>query len=103
MEKRVLLAIVLSFVVLYGYQAMFPPPEPLRPAPSAQGPAPPRGVAADAPAPATTAAPGATPTGEAAPLEQSAAAKPLVADTADRDITFENGSGRAIFSTRGSV
>ena len=27
MEKRVLLAIVLSFVVLYGYQAMFPPPE----------------------------------------------------------------------------
>ena len=27
--KRVLLAIVLSFVVLYGYQAMFPPPEPL--------------------------------------------------------------------------
>ena len=27
MEKRVLLAVVLSFVVLYGYQALFPPPE----------------------------------------------------------------------------
>ena len=28
MEKRVLLAVVLSFVVLYGYQALFPPPKP---------------------------------------------------------------------------
>ena len=28
MEKRVLLAVALSFVVLYGYQAMFPPPKP---------------------------------------------------------------------------
>ena len=40
MEKRVLLAVVLSFVVLYGYQALFPPPKPAQeqtqPAPSAQ-------------------------------------------------------------------
>ena len=28
MEKRVLLAVVLSFVVLYGYQALYPPPKP---------------------------------------------------------------------------
>ena len=28
MEKRVLLAVVLSFIVLYGYQALFPPPDP---------------------------------------------------------------------------
>ena len=27
MEKRVLLAVVLSFIVLYGYQALFPPPQ----------------------------------------------------------------------------
>jgi hypothetical protein len=26
MEKRVLIAVLLSFLVLYGYQAMFPPP-----------------------------------------------------------------------------
>jgi YidC/Oxa1 family membrane protein insertase len=26
MERRVLIAIVLSFAVLYGYQALFPPP-----------------------------------------------------------------------------
>ena len=26
MEKRVLLAVILSFVVLYGFQAMFAPP-----------------------------------------------------------------------------
>ena len=36
MEKRVLLAVILSFLVLYGYQAMFPPPKPpQRPAPQA--------------------------------------------------------------------
>ena len=28
MEKRVLLAVALSFLVLYGYQALFPPPKP---------------------------------------------------------------------------
>ena len=28
MEKRVLIAVILSFVVLYGYQAMVPPPKP---------------------------------------------------------------------------
>ena len=29
MEKRVLIAVVLSFVVLYAYQAMYPPPKPV--------------------------------------------------------------------------
>ena len=35
MEKRVLLAVFLSFLVLYGYQALFPPPKP-RPIPKPQ-------------------------------------------------------------------
>ena len=26
MERRVLIAVLLSFLVLYGYQALFPPP-----------------------------------------------------------------------------
>src|SRR5688500_13453750 len=98
MKKRVLLAIVLSFVVLYGYQAIFPPPEP-PPVPSTtQG-------ATGAPA-AAAAAPGAPaaqtpPAAEA--VEQPSTAAPLVADTAERDITFENGSVRAVFSTRGAA
>ena len=96
MEKRVLLAIVLSFVVLYGYQAMFPPPEPVKPAPAAQTPGAPQGVTAGSQTGATTPA-------EATPVEQAATASPVVGDTAEHDVTFENGSVRAIFSTRGGV
>ena len=69
MEKRVLLAVVLSFVVLYGYQAMFPPPEPAIPAKTASAP-----PSAD---PAGAIQPPATSPGSAAaaePLETPAAA-----------------------------
>ena len=98
MEKRVLLAIVLSFVVLYGYQAMFPPPEPVKPAPAAQGPGAP---AAATPAPGAAA--GTTTPADTPALEQAPSASPVVADTEERDIAFENGSVRAVFSTRGGV
>jgi len=95
MEKRVLLAIVLSFIVLYGYQAMFPPPEPVRPAPTqAATPGEPPG--------GTPAAVGAQPAaGE--PVEQTPAAAPLVGDTEEREIKFENESVSASFSNRGGV
>ena len=40
MERRVFVAILLSFLVLFGFQMLFPPPEPVPPAqPVAQGPA----------------------------------------------------------------
>ena len=94
MEKRVLLAIVLSFVVLYGYQAMFPPPELQRPAAS-QTPA----AAKD---PATGAAPSAQAAVEAATPSAPTAA-PLTADPTERDITFENGSVLAVFTNRGAA
>jgi YidC/Oxa1 family membrane protein insertase len=81
MEKRVLLAVVLSFVVLYGYQALFPPPKP-QPKPS--------GATTEA---TQTPSPAATPT----------AAAPLVADAQERDVTFENESVTAVFTTRGGV
>src|SRR5687767_3867392 len=100
MEKRVLLAIVLSFVVLYGYQAMFPPPEPAKPAPAAQTPAAPQGVTTGGAAAA--AATGAT-AADTTPVEQASLPAPVVGDTVERDVTFENGSVRAIFSTRGGV
>jgi YidC/Oxa1 family membrane protein insertase len=89
MEKRVLIAVLLSFVVLYAYQAMFPvpqkpeqkpaepskittvpnaaAPEPANPAPSVQGPA--------------EALPG-------APV---------------REIVVENADVRAVFTTRGAA
>jgi YidC/Oxa1 family membrane protein insertase len=92
MEKRVLLAVVLSFIVLYGYQALFPPPMPQRP----QAPA------ADAQPAPTPSEPVETP---AQPAEAAAAAgaEPLVADEAERDIVVENEAVRAVFSTRGAV
>ena len=100
MEKRVLLAIVLSFIVLYGYQAIFPPPEPAKQAPVTQTPAPPQAGAPNA----TPTAPG-TPgdPAEAAAIEQAPTASPIVGDSTERDVTFENGSVRAVFSTRGGV
>ena len=95
MEKRVLLAIVLSFIVLYGYQAMFPPPEPVQPAPT-QAEAP----GATEPAPPAESPVASTP-GAAVEAPQEAA--PLTGDSEARDITFENESVRAVFSNRGGV
>ncbi len=94
MEKRVLLAVVLSFVVLYGYQALFPPPKPAPPGAQPSKPATPAqrstpGPAAPAPPPVeTTSAP---------------AAETLVTDAAEREIVVENASVRAVFTTRGAV
>ena len=102
MEKRVLLAVILSFVVLYAFQALFPPPKPApKPAAaarasSAASPATPAVTTPAAPAPA-----GGQPA--AAVPEQVRAAAPLVADPAERDIVVENRSVRAVFTTRGGV
>ncbi len=91
MEKRVLLAIILSFVVLYGYQAMFPPPKPQPKTATSTAPGEPSTDASKTPETAAEAAP--------AP----AAAAVLVADTEEHDVTFENSSVSAVFSSRGGV
>ena len=98
MEKRVLLAIVLSFIVLYGYQALFPPPELQRPPAQSQPAAPASG---QPPAAAPAAQPG--PAVEAPPVPQPQGPAPVVADAAERDVTFENGSVKAVFTTRGGA
>lgn len=93
MEKRVLLAVILSFIVLYGYQALFPPPPPVRPAadpvPGAAAPTP---GAAEAP-PVETA-----PAVEAAPV-----AEPITAAAGEQDILVESDAVRAVFTTRGGA
>jgi YidC/Oxa1 family membrane protein insertase len=100
MEKRVLLAILLSFVVLYGYQKLFLPPD-LQTAPAS-----PSGEAA-APQKEAPTATAATPKPPAhdLPVEASPppAAAPVNGDTQERDIPFENGSVTAVFSNRGGV
>ncbi len=100
MEKRVLLAVVLSFVVLYGYQALFPSPTARRPNPAsatapAASPAAPAAGTQSSPGPATAEAPAAEST---APVAEA-----LVHDTVERDIPVEGPEVQAVFSTRGGV
>ena len=91
MEKRVFLAIFLSFVVLAVYQTYFtPPPVPTPP------------VAGDPAVPAPTTS---VPAAPAPPVETAAAptAAPLVADADARDIIVETAAIRAVFTTRGGA
>ena len=103
MEKRVLIAVILSFIVLYAYQAMYPPP---KPAPGTGGTPPPSSSATSTAAPTgpqspTTVAP--PQTAEASPASTAPTAAPLVADAGERDISVENASIRAVFTTRGGT
>jgi len=109
MEKRVIIAVLLSFVVLYVYQAMFAPKPVQRPkpAPAAQaaGSAAPAAGQSAAPAPGTPAQPGAA--AAAPPGAQAAAAATVavvaVADTEEREVLIETESLHAVFSNRGAV
>jgi YidC/Oxa1 family membrane protein insertase len=92
MERRVLFAIVASFMVIYIWQALFVTP----PAPSKTPSAP--------PTPATSAPPQGGLPAEApvAPVPASPSAAPLVAETAERDIPVETKNVTAIFTNKGA-
>jgi len=104
MEKRVIIAVVLSFLVLYAYQAMFAPkpvPKPkavqteLARGSAAPGPglsAAPAGATAAAAAGADAVAPGTRPAGAV-----------VVTDTEARDVVIDTDTLRAVFSNRGAV
>jgi YidC/Oxa1 family membrane protein insertase len=101
MERRLLLAIVLTFVVLTAYQWLLPmpqqPPTPQTAAPPATGttsPAPPTGASVT---------PSATPPAASPAAEPAAPVETVRADTAERTITVENGVVRAVFSNRGAT
>ena len=94
MERRVLLAIFLSFLVLYTYQSLLVPPS--NPVP----PATPSSNAADAPAAALPSAPAAAESPAAAAATPAAA--PLVGATAERDVRLETDEIIAIFTNRGA-
>jgi YidC/Oxa1 family membrane protein insertase len=115
MEKRVLVAIFLSFLVLYVYQAYFAPPEP-KPAtagaPATAGKGAPSGVTTTRPgSPATggqTAQAGAPSTPAAGTAPEAAAtetpsAAPLVGETAEHDVRVETNDVIAVFTNRGAL
>ena len=92
MERRVLLAVLLSFLVLYGYQVMFPPPPPSQPG----KPAPQASKAATAPNASAPAVTNPAPSVQGVPAE-------LPAQPPARDVIVDNGDVRAVFTTRGAV
>jgi YidC/Oxa1 family membrane protein insertase len=96
MERRVLLAVILSFLVLYGYQALFPPP-PDQPAQQKPAQSSKTATAPNASAPAASnPAPSIQPP-PALPAEAGAPPTPV------REIAAENAAVRAVFTSRGAV
>ena len=92
MERRVLLAVLLSFLVLYGYQAMFPSPPPAKPGQSSKAATAPKEAA---PAPANP-----TPSIQpAAPLPAESGVPP----TPVRDVVIDNADVHGVFTSRGAV
>src|SRR6476646_10198760 len=100
MERRVFIAIVLSFLVLYFYQAYFAPPPPAAPKPAASTSAP--AAPAQASSTSSTGTPP-PPTGESTPAVSNGSREPqaVVSDTAEREVTVETAGVTAVFTNRG--
>ncbi|MDR1990705.1 MAG: membrane protein insertase YidC [Acidobacteriaceae bacterium] len=95
MERRVLVAFLLSFLVIYGYQFYFAHPTP-KPAPvsaTSPGGASGAGTASGQPGAVTASA-------DATPAEP--ASTPLVGDSTERDIRVETPHVSAVFTNRGA-
>lgn len=105
MEKRVLLAVSLSFLVLVIYQGLFAPP---RPEPAGPSPAAPTPAASPTPGGGASAAASAVSTPAVAPPADSpqeveaAPTTPVVGDTEPREVVVETDAVRAVFSNRGA-
>ena len=101
MERRVLLAIFLSFLVLYVYQALVVKPVPKPANGTANSESLPAAAEAEkpsaSPTPATPSGPADKPGPPAAPT-----AKPLVTDATERDVRVETRDVIAVFTNRGA-
>ena len=90
MERRIFLAIFLSVVVLYAYQAVFlPPPPPPEPAPQQAN-----RTQAEAPQPRRE---------QSAPVvpQPATSARPVVTEAGEREIVLDTETVRAVFTNRG--
>jgi YidC/Oxa1 family membrane protein insertase len=90
MERRVLVAVVLSFLVLYAYQALFVPPPPpaqqVQPNPNPEA----------TPPPPTAASPSTAPPAPDEPQPEA-----LISEATEREILVETATVQAVFSNRG--
>jgi YidC/Oxa1 family membrane protein insertase len=100
MERRVFIAIVLSFLVLYVYQTYFAPPPPpsAKPAASSSAPAAPAATPSNSIVPPASSS---TPQSDAAVSSALREPQAVVSDTAEREITVETGKVTAVFTNRG--
>jgi len=94
MERRVFIAVLLSFVVLYTYQTYLAPPPPATPAAGAKPAA-----AAPTPAPGASAA---SPVASPAAVPSEPAPASVLGETQPREITVETDTLRVVFTNRGA-
>jgi YidC/Oxa1 family membrane protein insertase len=101
MERRVLVAIFLSFLVLYVYQALVvkPVPKPVQASSAPGAPAAQDGRNAT-PGPSKAEVPAPSPAQAEAPAMPAAVA--LIGDTAERDVSVETRDVIAVFTNRGA-
>ena len=104
MERRVLLAIFLAFIVLYTWQALFvkPVPKTVPKAPGAASSAPSGSGATPAPSTSSSASSAVAATATAPPAATPSAAAPVVSDAAERDVLVETRDVVAVFTNRGA-
>ncbi|MDA1184238.1 MAG: membrane protein insertase YidC [Acidobacteria bacterium] len=105
MERRVLVAVFLSFLVLYGYQTfILPPPPPPQPqaetSASAPGTATATGTAQESPA--IPPSPQATPAADAVATDEPEAATVVIGEDAEREIVVETATVDGRLSNRGA-
>jgi YidC/Oxa1 family membrane protein insertase len=98
MERRVFIAVLLSFAVLYGYQALFvPPSQKTSPTTTTSTTVPP-----SAPRPGPSTSPAAT-SPEAAPAAaDNSAVEALVSESAPREIVVETRDAEIVLSNQGA-
>src|SRR6058998_2309816 len=97
MERRVLIAIFLSFIVLYVYQALVVKPVPKPTNGTTTSATQPPGSA-----PPPAAAPNLAPLPIQAPAAVQPTARALVGDTEEREIRVETSDVIAVFTNRGA-
>jgi YidC/Oxa1 family membrane protein insertase len=98
MERRVFIAIILSFLVLYAYQALF-----VRPTPPSTAAKPAEATTAQTPVPPPAESASAPSKGQAAATVPSATPEPqaLVSEPSEREITVDTATVQAVLTNRG--
>src|SRR5262245_9401932 len=104
MERRVLLAIFLTFIVLYTWQALFvkPVPKTVPNAPGASSSAPETSGASTTPGPSTPSTTSSAVAATLPPAIATSTAAPVVSEAAERDVRVETRDVVAVFTNRGA-